>query len=194
MKKNPGIYSCNVYLVRGTWNRISDMNTLIDVGTDGFIVEELEEINTGVGKSKIDQIVLTHEHFDHAGGLKYIQGLYKPKVFAFTNLEGVTDRIKDGYKLRIGDKDAVVLYTPGHTNDSVCIYCEEEGALFSGDTTLNINSTMGTYSRTFLKVIERLTRLNIKTIYPGHELPITEGAKEMLKNSYRNILKSKILD
>ena len=30
-KKNPKVYSCNVYLVRGDWNAIDDVNTLIDV-------------------------------------------------------------------------------------------------------------------------------------------------------------------
>ena len=70
LKKNPNIYTCNAYLVRGNWNAISDVNTLIDIGTDSYIYEELQTISTGVGKRRVEQVILTHEHFDHASGLK----------------------------------------------------------------------------------------------------------------------------
>ena len=32
LKKRPGTYSCNSYLILGDWNRIEDVNTLIDPG------------------------------------------------------------------------------------------------------------------------------------------------------------------
>jgi len=54
LKKNPKVYSANAYLVRGNWNAIADLNTLIDIGTNGFIIDEIETISTGVGKKRIE--------------------------------------------------------------------------------------------------------------------------------------------
>ena len=69
LKRHPKAYSCNAYLVLGSWNRLEDMNTLVDVGIDGFVIDEIERISTGCGKKPVEQVVLTHGHFDHAGGL-----------------------------------------------------------------------------------------------------------------------------
>ena len=38
LKKNDKIYSCNSYLILGDWNRVEDVNTLIDPGIDGFVL------------------------------------------------------------------------------------------------------------------------------------------------------------
>ncbi len=47
------IYSCNVYLIRGGWNAIEDMNTLIDVGNDPGVIERIRATPTGVGKRPV---------------------------------------------------------------------------------------------------------------------------------------------
>ena len=193
LKKNPIVYSCNVYLVRGNWNAISDVNTLIDVGTDGFIYDELQTISTGVGKRRVEQIILTHEHFDHAGGLKQIADIYKPKVIAYSLLENVNTHAKDGMRLKIGDRDAQIIYTPGHSNDSICIYCEEEKTLFSGDTPLNIKTPGGSYLKSYVEVLERLSLLPIENIYSGHDNPVFDHAKDMIKFTLENVRKSKII-
>lgn len=193
LNNKPGLYSCNVYLVRGGWNRIDDMNTLIDVGTDGSSVDQLESINAGLGKSKVDQVVLTHEHFDHAGGLEYVRRKYKPVIYAYSYEKFSSERIFDGQRLRIGDNEATIIHTPGHTHDSLCIYCKEDRIIFSGDTTLNINTTMATYSPEFVKALEKIVRLKINVIYPGHGAPMTSNVKEILHRSLENVRKSRIV-
>lgn len=72
------IYTSNVYLVLGDWNRIQDINTLVDVGSDPAILDQLEAMHTGVGKKKIDQVVLTHCHSDHTAMLSLIRERYHP--------------------------------------------------------------------------------------------------------------------
>ncbi len=193
LKKDPKVYSANVYLVRGNWNAISDVNTLIDTGTNGFVIDEIETISTGVGKRRVEQVILTHEHFDHAGGLSKIKELYNPTVYAYTKLTGVDVKVRDRMKLKIGDREAIILHTPGHSNDSICIYCEEEEVLFSGDTPLNIKTPGGTYNQNYVDALEMITRLNIKTIYSGHDNPMTTNVKEILLNTLRNVRKSKIV-
>ncbi|MDQ1265281.1 MAG: hypothetical protein QG635_431 [Bacteroidota bacterium] len=193
LKKHPSLYSCNVYFVQGTWNTISDVNTLIDVGTNGFVKDEIDRMSTGVGKKRLEQVILTHEHFDHAGGLSEIKQFYKPKVYAFSFIDGVDYLAKDGMKLRIGDQEAEIIHTPGHSNDSICIYCAEEGALFSGDTPLNIKSPGGTYSSIFIEILKRLLSLKINSIYSGHDYPIISNVKEMLEMTLRNVKKSNVI-
>lgn len=193
LKKDPKLYSANVYLVRGDWNAISDINTLIDVGTNGFIIDELETLSTGVGKKRVEQVILTHEHFDHSGALLKIKETYNPTVYAYSMLQGVDVKIKDKMSVKIGDREAIILHTPGHSNDSVCIYCEEEKVLFSGDTPLNIKSQGGTYNYYYVQALEMLTKLDIQTIYSGHDEPLTSRVKETLFNTLKNVRRSKIV-
>ena len=69
LKKSDKIYSCNPYLILGDWNHVEDLNTVIDPGTDDFILDEIAHLSAGLGKVAVEQILLTHNHFDHAGGM-----------------------------------------------------------------------------------------------------------------------------
>ena len=194
LKRNPKVYSCNCYYIRGDWNRIEDINTLIDTGSDDFILEELESISGGVGKKRVDQVIITHEHFDHSGGLKAIIEKYNPTVISYNRLPGVTVLARDSKKIKLADDRALILHTPFHSFDSICVYCEESQALFSGDTPLIIRSPGGTYTKEYLDIMKRLSRLNIKTIYTGHDDPITNNISDLLEQTIFNILKSKIVE
>lgn len=118
----------------GSWNRLKDINTLIDTGTDGSITEQIEKINTGIGKVAVDQVVLTHNHFDHSGRLSAIVKKFSPKVYAFSPGPYVTNLLREGQLIKIADQDFRVIHCPIHSEDSICFYCEAEGVLFSGDT------------------------------------------------------------
>ncbi len=193
LKKPPTEYSSNVYYILGDWNTIPDKNTLIDVGPNDYILAELTTFNSGVGKKKLENIILTHEHFDHAAALKYLIPLYNPKVYGFSqNLPNVEPFV-DNMKVQIGDRTAVLIHTPGHSNDSIGIYVEEEGVLFSGDTMLSINSYGDTYTLDFLHTIQKIFDLDLKIIYPGHGDPIKDNIKEMLTTTLKIVEDSKII-
>jgi glyoxylase-like metal-dependent hydrolase (beta-lactamase superfamily II) len=155
--KSKKVYCANRYLVLGSWNQLDAVNTLIDVGTDSEVIEDIAGVSTGVGKRPVEQVVLTHGHFDHAGGLKDIIKRFNPKVYAFTRIEGVTDLLKDGQFLLMGDRTFEVIHIPGHSNDSICLYCKEDKVLFSGDTSINIRTPGGAYPSVFVKIFERIT-------------------------------------
>jgi len=192
--KNPNTCSCFMYYIRGDWNKIDDVNTLIDVGTDNYILRILENFNsTGVGKTKVEQVILTHEHFDHAGGLKYIIAAYRPKVIAHAKLQGVTHNTFDGVKIKIGDREATIFHTPGHSNDSICIYVESEKVIFSGDMPLVIQTTKGTFTKEYVEAFTKLVNLDIQIIYSGHDEPLVNNVNTILKTSLDMILKSKII-
>lgn len=189
---NKNIYSSHFYYIRGDWNAIDDVNTLIDVGTDNFVVDEVAQMNGGVGKKRVEQVILTHEHFDHAGGLKYVIEKWNPIVYGYKMIPGVTHMIKDGMTIKIGDREATLLHTPGHSHDSVCIYVEEEQTIFVGDTAYNIKSPGGSYSQEFIKVLERISSLKIKTLYSGHDDPVNHDVYKILQNTLTNVKKSHI--
>ena len=190
---NRETYSCNAYLVRGDWNAISDVNTLIDVGADDYVLSRLPFISTGVGKKPGEMVILTHNHFDHAGGLRKVIEKYNPEVCAFSKSEGVTRLLAAGEYLKIGDRAFEVIPVTAHSNDSICLYSSDDKTLFSGDTPLNIKSPGGSYPISFINSLERLTFLDIEIIYSGHDDPVTHGAKAMIANTLMNVKKSSLV-
>lgn len=194
LTQNSEVYTSNVYLVTGNFNSLDDVNTLIDTGRDPKIIHSILEASTGVGKKRIEQVILSHSHYDHAGLIKEIKKEFKPKIYAFSSsLEDIDFILKGGEKIKIGDSFFEVIYSPGHSNDSICLYNSDEKILFSGDTNLIINSTDGTYEKSYVDVLKKLSNINIKKIYPGHGNLMTKACNSIIKMSLNNVLKSKII-
>jgi glyoxylase-like metal-dependent hydrolase (beta-lactamase superfamily II) len=184
LASNPNRYCCNSYLLLGDWSTIDDVNTVIDTGCDDYILQAIARVYTGVGKNPVDKVIVTHNHFDHIGGAVAIKKRYGAKVYANIYTDNVVDcTIKDRDVLRLADRDFLVIHTPGHSMDSICLYCEDEQVLFSGDTSLCIRDAESTYAPEYIAAIERLSRLKIRVIYPGHGDPICENPEGMIKAS-----------
>lgn len=192
LKTNPGLYSSKSYLVLGTWNTLDDVNTVVDVGADGYILHHINTINTGVGKRPVQRVILTHGHFDHAAGLEQICKRFQPEVLAFAKMPHITRQLRDEEMLKLGDAQFRVIYFPGHSNDSICLYQAEEQILFSGDTTLRVLSPGGSFSRSYVDRLERLVDLPIKVIYSGHDAPVRERVRDMLWETIKNVRNSTI--
>ena len=184
------IYSCNVYLIRGDWNRIKDVNTLIDVGNDSAVIDRIRATPTGVGKKAIDQVILTHGHFDHAALLPAIREAFNPVVYAHSTFVEADRILEDWQTLRCGDRKFEVIRTPGHSSDSICLYCQEDGALFVGDSPVIITSTDGSYEENFIRALARICRKDVRAIYFGHGDPLLNDCNARLRSSLRNIRKS----
>ncbi|CAG8957062.1 hypothetical protein HYFRA_00009263 [Hymenoscyphus fraxineus] len=131
------------------------------------------------GKINLTAIVNTHHHWDHSGGNKKLLGFSsefggKP-IIGGKDCEGVTQTPKNGEGFKIGDISVKALYTPCHTQDSICWLMEDSTgrAIFTGDTLFH-----GGCGRFFEGTAEEMhTALN-KTlaavpddtkVYPGHE-------------------------
>ncbi len=181
------VYSSNVYMVLGDWNAMNDTSTLIDVGNDPAVIERIKATPTGVGKRTVDQVIITHGHFDHAEMLEEVRAQFDPIVYAFSPYLTPDVLLKDGQHLRCGDREFEVIYTPGHSDDSICLYCQTEGILFAGDTPVVIRSDDGSYEDGFVWALERLVQKDVRTIYFGHGSPMTENANAVLAESLRNV-------
>jgi glyoxylase-like metal-dependent hydrolase (beta-lactamase superfamily II) len=192
LTRTDNVYSANAYLVLGTWNHIGDVNTLIDVGTDSFIIGEIDKASTGVGKKAIEQVILTHSHFDHNGGLASVIDRFHPRVYAFSPNDGVDVLLNDGQILPIADQFFQVIHTPGHSSDSICLYCPSEKVLFSGDVPLCIRTSGSSYEEEFVVALEKIARLDIRTIYSGHDAPLKDRANETIAMTLSNVHSSGI--
>ena len=181
------VYTSNVYLVTGTWNAIADKNTLVDVGRDPAILGDLMSASTGVGKKRVEQVILTHSHYDHVSLLPRIRELFSPAVYAASAfLPGVDVVLRGGEHLPFGDREYEVILSPGHSNDSVCLYCADDAVLFAGDTPLIIRNSDATYPPEFIHALETLCTRNVATIYFGHGPPLLAEGNAVLARSLLN--------
>ncbi len=180
------MYTSNVHLITGTWNAINDLNTLVDVGRDPSVIEKINNASTGVGKHRVEQVVLTHSHYDHASLLPQIKETFNPEVYAYSHsLKGVDHLLKDGDTLKLGDRIFEVIYTPGHSSDSICLYCEEERVLFAGDSAVIIQSAGGTYEKGFVHALEKICRRDVQSIYFGHGDPLLNNCNARVHDSLK---------
>jgi sulfur dioxygenase len=83
---------------------------------------------------KLDLIIDTHTHVDHRSGALELTELTGAPVamHRLAPAPHVKIHVDDGQVLRVGDLELRVLYTPGHSPDSISILANDR--VFTGDT------------------------------------------------------------
>lgn len=124
--------------------------------------DEAGKIKEVIGNSTVVGVLITHNHFDHVGALSLFN---KNIVYDFSNLEEKEHNIEN-FKFE-------VIYTPGHSSDSISYYFEEINSLFSGDFIFYENvGRCDLPTGNFNKMKESINKIKISpkdiTIYPGH--------------------------
>lgn len=166
---------------------------LIDTGCDPAILDILREIKIRSGRTPVDHIILTHNHYDHSRLLGPVKEEYEPVIHASSPYTAGVDHILgDGDVIECGNCHFEIIAIPGHTSDSVCIYCPEEEILFSGDTPVIIWGTENTYEKSFVKGFEYIAVKKIKAIYPGHGEVIYNEIPAIMRQSLENLKNSRI--
>jgi len=133
------------------------------------IINAAEEVGV-----KVKFAVGTHNHFDHTSTLRELAGALGAKVVAHERSPLDHDlSVKGGDVLMVGQNEIKVIYTPGHTPDSICLYDGEN--LFTGDTLFigNCGRTDlpgGSTEEMFRSLRDVILKLPPSTtIYPGHD-------------------------
>ena len=166
MKQIPvGTMANFVYLVLDEGSREA---MVVDSGWEIGPIEAAVR-NTG---AKVKFVVATHGHFDHVSTIPELASKLRAKVLAHENSPIECDlRVRNGEVLRLGRKGVRVLFTPGHTEDSICLYDGNE--VFTGDTLF-----VGTIGRFEVERAEAMhtslhdviLKLPPSTVmYPGHD-------------------------
>ena len=193
LSRAQSIYTCRSYLLLGDWNLLGDINTLIDPGTDGSVIDQIETLSTGCGKIPVEQVILTHNHFDHAAGVEILKQRYGARVYAWSGGKDVDELLSDGQIIRAGDDHLQVLHTPGHSSDSICLYNNAHRILFSGDTQLRIRTVGGVFAPDYIETLRRLSTLRIEKVYSGHDEPIERNAAGIILETLRNVRNSPLI-
>lgn len=174
-----------------------------------LIIKQLEKY---IKLTDLKLIILTHCHYDHTAAAATIAeksgseiGIHK------ADLQGVNDEYlsvsvlfgdrapavkptityEEGDKIDIGNGEQLeVIHTPGHSKGSICLYEPVSKSLFSGDTVFpgggfGRMDFEGSEPEKMLSSVEKLTKLDVKTLYSGHGAPADRDGNNQIMASYR---------
>jgi hydroxyacylglutathione hydrolase len=91
---------------------------------------------------KLSDILVTHHHGDHTGGIAELKGKYRCRVVAPHAEAGkiplVDETVREGSKVSVGNLSANVIETPGHTAGHITYWFEQDRLAFAGDTLFSV--------------------------------------------------------
>jgi hydroxyacylglutathione hydrolase len=143
----------------------------IDAPEAGPIVKALEREGW-----KLTDILITHHHGDHVGGVSELKKKYGCRVVAphdkSTKIANADLRVGNGDVVKVGNLLARVLETPGHTLDHISYVFDGEKALFAADTLFSIGCGRvfeGTYPMMWDSLLKLRALPDDFKLYCGHE-------------------------
>jgi hydroxyacylglutathione hydrolase len=143
----------------------------IDAPEAGPIIKVLEHEGW-----RLSDILITHHHHDHVGGVAELKQKYGCRVVAphdkSTQIANVDLRVGNGDVVKVGDLLARVLETPGHTLDHISYVFDGEKALFAADTLFSIGCGRvfeGTYPMMWDSLLKLRALPDDFSLYCGHE-------------------------
>jgi glyoxylase-like metal-dependent hydrolase (beta-lactamase superfamily II) len=121
---------------------------------------------------KVEYVIITHGHSDHTWGVSEAKQQTGGKIVAHPdNPVHAEVVVRDGDTLPLGAITLRILYTPGHSDDSICVLCNDK--LVTGDT-LFVGKVGGTETnedarKEYDSLHKKLMSLDDRIeVYPGH--------------------------
>ena len=91
---------------------------------------------------KLTDILVTHHHGDHTGGIEALKQRYGCRVVAprceAEKIPAVDETVGEGDTVKVGNLSAHVLETPGHTLGQIAYWFHGDKLVFVGDTLFSI--------------------------------------------------------
>ena len=184
-------------------------SVLIDSGYCTHAAQTVALVRNALGDRRLDRIVNTHLHSDHCGGNHALQAAFDCMIDVPAGELDKVDRwdearltyrdtgqrcprfmctgsIRAGDEIRCGDWLWQVIATPGHDPESIVLYQQELKLLISADALWETGFGVVFPELEGLKAFEdvrntldRLGRLAVQWILPGHGAPFQDLAKAL---------------
>jgi len=172
-----GDWQENCYLI---FNRNLNEGMLVDPG------DEPERIKAWIGNLPVNQILLTHAHFDHVGAVNELRVHYGVHVglnpadreLAAQSEVALDFELNDGDIFWPGPDEIQVEYTPGHTAGSVCLRFDDRvlvgDVIFPGGP--GHTHTPEELNQSIISLRSKVFSWPDETeLFPGHGLSTTVG-------------------
>ena len=159
---------------------------LVDVGppsTGNEIEAALGQI--GATWSDVSDVVLTHAHFDHVGGLDEVAE-HAPRAVVWAGRPDLSEIRLDGRALEPlmeGDRlrDLLVLETPGHTPGHLSLLDEANSLILVGDAVGNVGEALSFGPPAFIAdpeqaraSLERLASIDVERFVFSHGAEVND--------------------
>jgi hydroxyacylglutathione hydrolase len=125
---------------------------------------------------RLTDILVTHHHHDHTGGISALKQRYGARVVAPRNeaarVPAVDATTGEGDEVKVGNLAARVIDTPGHTAGHITYWFGDERLAFVGDTLFSIGCGRvieGTPEQMWQSLLKLRALPNETQIYCGHE-------------------------
>ena len=164
----------NTYLIAGRHGSA----TLIDAGVGE--PRHLAALASALGTGRLEAVLVTHGHRDHAAGAPAIAAAHPAAAFRKRPWPDEDAQyavpwraLDEGDIIVVGDEPLMTLHTPGHSPDHLAFWHEPTRTIFTGDLVVQGSSVMIHWSRggdlgQYLASLERLLALEPVRLLPAH--------------------------
>ena len=152
--------------------------------------EIMKIVNTQ--KLQLKYVINTHGHSDHTAGNSELTSIFGAKIIAHTQSKISHDiSVDDGDTIYIGKISVKIIYTPGHTTDSICLLIDNQ-KLLTGDTLFvgecgRTDFPGGNSKSMYESLFGKLIKLDDDIeVYPGHDYGVKPSSTigEEKKSNY----------
>ena len=159
---------------------------------------DLEKLLVFLEKNNITAkfIINTHTHFDHILGNDHISEITKAEIIQHEKSTQKKERsVVDHENISIGDLNLEVLYTPGHSEDSICLIVNKK-SIITGDTLFVGNcgrvDLPGSNPEKMYDSLSKVANLDDSlVVYPGHNYGSTPTSTILIEKTNNPMLNFK---
>lgn len=198
---------CHAYLVDG-----GGEYALVDTGcgSERSIAAMLSTMERdGLDPALLRTIVLTHWHFDHAGGASTFRDRFRCRVYAPAGERALIEAgrpnipacpvdvaVEDGDRVRVGEFELIAHCLPSHSESTTAYQLDtpEGRALFVGDIVftngvIGLLNSPGSDLAKFRENLPKLEGLDVDSLLPGHMLFAVGQGQRHIDIAIRNVRK-----